>query len=301
MVGFNMKYAVVSMTVLGCVFFESECGGGFLGRISEEAKRAEKNIMRPVAENLKKATRNVAQVSEREIQNFIEGTIQPATENVVKAYDNHVWPKLKRAEQNISENNDRLKSWFHGEAQPKVKEWYYGAFLKEIERIERSIRDLGDRVLRGETEGVDKTIQEIRGNINELRNDESRGSTQNRLNVHTEKGPGKAEVEEELSAAKKELEMARNRLSRAKLNKEYKLAEAEKADIELSKIDKYKLEIDILDEEYNVQVKELEVSRLESELKNIAEQPSAEENRAGTADDNVIRSVSDLNNGCVQQ
>lgn len=289
MVGFNMKYAVVSMTVLGCVFFESECVGGFLGRISEEAKRAEKNMMRPVAENLKKAgkdvekaIRNVAQVSEREIQNFNKGTIQPEVQNFIEGT---IQPAMENLEK----------------AGKDVEEWYQETFSKEMERIKDSIRDLRDRVLRGETEGVDETLQETRGNITELRNDESRGSTQDRLNVHTEKGPGKAEVEEELSTAKKELEMARNRLSRAKLNKEYKLAEAEKADIELSKIDKYKLEIDILDEEYNVQVKELEVSRLESELKNIVEQPSAEENGADTADNNVIESVSGPNNGCVQQ
>ena len=286
-----MKSVVASIAVLSCVFFESE--GMF--------RRFEKNFIRPTAHKVKHEVKQVANRAGDELRNFNEGTVKPAADNVVKAFENYVQPELKKAEQNISQNNDKFKSWFHKETQPKVKEWYHGTFLKEIKRIEQSIRDLRDRVLNNETEGVDENIRTIREDINELRNDESRGSTQNRLNVHTEKGPGKAEVEEELSAAKKELEMARNRLSRAKLNKEYKLAEAEKADIELSKIDKYKLEIDILDEEYNVQVKELEVSRLESELKNIVEQPSAEENGADTADNNVIESVSGPNNGCVQQ
>lgn len=90
-------------------------------------------------------------------------------------------------------------------------------------------------------------------------------------------------------------------MDRAKLNKEFKLAEEEETGTELSRSDICKLEIDILDAEYSVQIKELEVSRLESALKNIAGQPSAEEDGADTSDNNVIRSVSDLNNGCIQQ
>jgi len=116
-----------------------------------------------------------------------------------------------------------------------AKEWYQEALLKEIERIERSIRDLSDRVLSNETEGADEAIQVISKDIDGLKNYEGQSSAQDKLNVLTEEGPGKAEVEGELSISMKEFEIEQNRLNRAKLNKELKLAEAEETGTELSK------------------------------------------------------------------
>ncbi|MBO7642382.1 MAG: hypothetical protein J6S86_04450 [Alphaproteobacteria bacterium] len=220
-----MKSVMVSAAVLSCVFFESECG---FGRFLEKAGK-----------DIEKATRNVAQV-----------------------YDNHVWLELRRAEKNISKNNVRLKDWFHREAQPKVKEWYHGPLLKKIERIERSIRDLRDRVLRGETEGVDEDIQKIREDTNKLNSE-----VQDQRNVYTEDGPDKKEIEKEIPKAKGELEKAQNRLDKAKAIKELKLAEAEESGTKLSNVVKYKLEIDILDAEYEVIERRSEVLRLESALK----------------------------------
>lgn len=100
-----MKYVVESLVVLSCVFFESECG---FDRFLEKAGR-----------DVGKATHNVVQAAGKEFRDFNEGTVQPAAKNVERAYNNHVEPELKRAEQNISKNNDRFKSWFHREAQDR--------------------------------------------------------------------------------------------------------------------------------------------------------------------------------------
>jgi len=124
---------------------------------------------------------------------------------------------------------------YKGSELQRAKEWYQEALLKEIERIERSIRDLSDRVLSNETEGADEAIQVISKDIDGLKNYEGQSSAQDILNVHTEEGPSKAEVEGELSISMKEFEMAQNRLNREKLNKELKLAEAEETGTELSK------------------------------------------------------------------
>ncbi|KAG4096112.1 hypothetical protein H8356DRAFT_1426502 [Neocallimastix lanati (nom. inval.)] len=178
---------------------------------------------------------------------------------------------------------------YKGSELQRAKEWYQEALLKEIERIERSIRDLSDRVLSNETEGADEAIQVISKAIDGLKNYEGQSSAQDILNVHTEEGPSKAEVEGELSISMKEFEMAQNRLNREKLNKELKLAEAEETGTELSK--NY-----ILAGEFRMRVKELEVSHLESTLKKRLNQ----RNR-NTADNNVINSVSDPKVSCVQQ
>lgn len=103
-----MKGVIASAAILSCVFFESECG---FGRFWEKAGK-----------DIGKATRNIGKAAEREVRNFNDGTILPAAENTKKAFKNYVEPELKSAEENISKNNDRLKSWFHREAQPKVKE-----------------------------------------------------------------------------------------------------------------------------------------------------------------------------------
>jgi len=124
---------------------------------------------------------------------------------------------------------------YKGSELQRAKEWYQEALLKEIERIERSIRDLSDRVLSNETEGADEAIQVISKDIDGLKNYEGQSSAQDKLNVLTEEGPGKAEVEGELSISMKEFEIEQNRLNRAKLNKELKLAEAEETGTELSK------------------------------------------------------------------
>lgn len=220
-----MKSVMVSAAVLSCVFFESAYG---LNRLSKEVCKG----------------------------------IGKATHNVEMAYHNYVKPELQKAEKNISKNNVRLKDWFHREAQPKVKEWYHGPLLKKIERIERSIRDLRDRVLSGKTEGVDEDIQKIREDINKLNSE-----VQDQRNVYTEDGPDKKEIEKEIPKAKGELEKAQNRLDKAKAIKELKLAEAEESGTKLSNVVKYKLEIDILDAEYEVIERRSEVLRLESALK----------------------------------
>ena len=249
-----MRYMVASMAVLSCVFFESECG---FGRFLEKAGR-----------DIGKASHNIAKASEREVKNFNNGTIKPAAKNMVKAYDNHVQPELKKAEKNISKNNDRLKGWFHREAQPVVKEWYHGKFLKEIERIKQSIQDLRNRVRSGETQEADEGIQTVREDIRKLSEGVKESIKKDERSIVAEEGPTRADIGGEIGIARKELEAAQTKLKMANKKLELAKAKSEKADgTELSEVDKYELEIDILDAEYEVQVKELEILRLEEALK----------------------------------
>jgi len=244
-----MKYTMISAAVLSCVFFESECG---FGRFLEKAGR-----------DIGKASQNIAKATEREVRNLNEGTIRPAAENIANAYENHVRPEIKSAEKNISKNNDRFKSWFHREAQPKVKEWYHGTFLKEIKRIEKSISDLRDRISRGETQGADQDIQNVRQDIHKLGEDEvNQSNVAQNEEVAVAEGPTKEDIEEQLGIAKKELEIKETSLETARLKSILKSSETD-----LSEDEKYKLKIEILNLELEVKIKELEILKLEASLK----------------------------------
>lgn len=180
----------------------------------------------------------------KELRNFEKGTIRQAVKNTKEDLRNVEKETMRPAVKNIKKG---LRNFEKGTMRPAVK------------NIGRCIRDLKNEILEGnETEGAYETIQTIRKDIYSLKEGEN------------QEGPSEAkEIDDKLSVVKKELEAARNRLNRAKLNEEFRLKEAEETGISLSEKLRYKLEIDILDEEYTVKIKELEVLHLESELKRI--------------------------------